>query len=53
MNITQEKLSKLFTEWLDRYNSNPEEFEALYGESTTYGDVCAAYLIKLDGEIAA
>lgn len=51
MNITQEKLSRLFKEWLDRYNSNPQDFESEYGASTSYGDRCASYLIKLDGEI--
>lgn len=64
MPLTQEELAAAFNEWMRRYIETPEEFErefqsitkylkdAAGGQTPTYGDECAAYLLKIVGELA-
>lgn len=52
MTITQERLATLFTEWLRRYNEDPAEFQK-YGDTLSYGESSARYLMKLDAEVKA
>lgn len=57
-NATNEQIAATFTEWERRYRENPEQFmneiQRLLGTSPqSYGEMCAAYFVKLLGEIAA
>jgi len=36
-----------FEEWLNRYNSDPDQFAKEFGESGEYGANCAAYFIGI------
>jgi len=42
-----------FTEWLRRYEKEPDRFAAEYGKPEEYGPGCAAYFVKLLDELAA
>ncbi|CVK18495.1 hypothetical protein [Sporomusa sphaeroides] len=47
MNLTKEQMAAVFTEWMRRYEENPESFAAEYGEPAEYGPAAAEYFCKL------
>lgn len=49
----QGTFAAVFTEWLRRYEREPERFGKEYGEPTEYGADCARYFLKLLDEHAA
>lgn len=49
MNVTEERLAQLFTEWLRRYEANSSAFGEYDSE---YGVASARYLIELNEELA-
>ena len=49
MQISHKQISRAFTDWLTRYNDDPDGFEE-YGEEGEYGKISATYLLKLIGE---
>lgn len=51
MQIAKEEMAKVFTEWLNRYNANPAEFNDYDTVTSDYGDNCTEYFCKLLGEI--
>ena len=48
--MSEERLAKIFNEWKKRYEKDPDSFNGL--EGADYGTSCAAYLLKLDGELS-
>lgn len=49
------ELARLFTEWMRRYQAEPEKFAAdwLAGHPGDYGDKAASYLLQLRAEMAS
>ncbi len=56
VSATKEQIEAAFTEWLRRYQADPELFEAeqalLTIAPTTYGESCTPYFLKMLSEIA-
>ena len=52
LQLTEKQISQAFTEWLSRYNNDPDGFDEDYGEEGEYGDTSAAYLLKLIDELS-
>jgi hypothetical protein len=58
MNATKDELAVLFTEWERRYREEPARFMSdverfTQWMPTTYGELCAAYLLLLVEELQA
>ena len=61
--MTEQEMAKVLNEWQRKYIENPEEFKAEFrtvieylaelniGRVPSYGEECAAYMVKLLSEI--
>ena len=45
--LTEEQVAAVFTEWMYRYEEEPETFAEEYGPAAEYGPGAAAYFVKL------
>jgi hypothetical protein len=48
---TREQLAAVFSEWLRRYEADPEAFAEEYGEPEEYGEGVADYFVRLHTEL--
>jgi hypothetical protein len=61
--MDRQEMVRAFNEWMRRYIEAPEQFarewqavgkflaEKLAGKEPSYGELCAAYMAKLQGEV--
>jgi len=61
--MTHDAMKACFNEWMRRYTEDPDAFsaefvsikeflsETLEGRDPSYGDICAAYMAELQGEL--
>lgn len=52
LSLTQDDAAKVFTEWMRRYQADPDAFAREFDAADAYGPAAAAYFVRVLVELA-